>query len=449
MDLFELYENDRVLLQGESGSGKTTLLRLIEGSLSQNSILIDQKSKVALIYQDFRLIQEISVLENVLTGALSERKPYDVGFRQDQIERAQILIQEVGLHELTQQKVSFLSGGQKQRVAIARALMFEPRILLADECFNQLDIENSKLIFDLILKLQEKYKFALVISQHELKISDQKFNRKVILKAERKKEVRKQRSYVGGYIALFLILAMSTKLISFQGFSAQEMLSQILMTLVAFVPRSLTLFQSMDWAEIFKLVGETWGMSLWGTVIGAFFSVPLALLASKNLFPTWVFRSIRLFMMFIRTVPSVIWGLIFVAAVGLGAVSGILALSVYTTGYLTKLIYEGIEDLDRKNFETLKQLKASTFQSFWYALRPVSYPVVISNLIFMLEYNFRSASLLGLVGAGGIGQYLMFSIEWRKFPEAGILLVLLFFCVVVLDFISEKIRDHFKSYRGL
>jgi phosphonate transport system permease protein len=113
------------------------------------------------------------------------------------------------------------------------------------------------------------------------------------------------------------------------------------------------------------------------------------------------------------------------------------------------LIYEGIEDLEQKNFRTLKHMGASSFQAFWFALRPLARPLLISYFIFMLEYNFRSASLLGVVGAGGIGQELMYALEWRRFEYAGIIILLMICCVLFFDFLSYSVRKKMRKNREI
>ncbi|MBK7961958.1 MAG: phosphonate ABC transporter, permease protein PhnE [Bdellovibrionales bacterium] len=250
--------------------------------------------------------------------------------------------------------------------------------------------------------------------------------------------------YAGALVFLGVFSSLS---ISLQGVSTTNFFSLALKTFGSFVPSSWNNILQMNWLELAQVMLETFGMAFWGTLVGTIASIPLAVLCSNNLFPTFVFRPLRLVMTFIRTVPSVIWGLVFVAAAGLGAISGIAALALYTTGYLTKLIYEGLEDLDRMSFLALRQLGASRFQAFWYAVKPDSYSVIISNSLFMLEYNFRGASLLGLVGAGGIGQTLMYYIEWRQFEKAGVIISLMFICVLILDSLSEKLRKLLNSHK--
>lgn len=442
-----IHTADRVLLVGQSGSGKTTLLRIIEGSLQPQKSIIEKRGKAALIYQDFRLIADRSVLQNVLSGALGDLKPFQIQFSDSQITRATDLVRELGLEAFLYQKVAHLSGGQKQRVAIARALMREPEILLADECFNQLDKKTAESIFELISTLQETYGFAFVLSQHDGKIPETFFNKKIALPTKTSTPTKSGHGfwlYAGALVFLGVFSSLS---ISLQGVSTTNFFSLALKTFGSFVPSSWNNILQMNWLELAQVMLETFGMAFWGTLVGTIASIPLAVLCSNNLFPTFVFRPLRLVITFIRTVPSVIWGLVFVAAAGLGAISGIAALALYTTGYLTKLIYEGLEDLDRMSFLALRQLGASRFQAFWYAVKPDSYSVIISNSLFMLEYNFRGASLLGLVGAGGIGQTLMYYIEWRQFEKAGVIISLMFICVLILDSLSEKLRKFLNSHK--
>lgn len=128
---FFLRPSETVVLQGASGSGKSTLLRLIEGSLSDPANKIEVSNPTAMIYQDLRLIEESTVLVNVLSGGLHELNSLSVRFSESQRTQALFLLKKVGLEDYQQKLVSELSGGQRQRVAVARALMRKPNILLA------------------------------------------------------------------------------------------------------------------------------------------------------------------------------------------------------------------------------------------------------------------------------------------------------------------------------
>lgn len=440
LDGLQIFSKDRILLSGPSGAGKTTLLRWIEGSVTNSEAVVQKRSVTALIYQDFRLIEEKTVLENILVGSLYQLKSLQTQFTDEQIQWARQLIHEMHLDAYSDFPVSQLSGGQKQRVAIARALMRKPQILLADECFNQIDKDTALQIFETILALQNKYGFALVLTQHDQKIPAQQFNRTIELKQVQKNPMS-HRPVVTPWLFVIGILGLvSTVFISWSGYSADQFLVQALQAFWGFVPKNIEVWLSYDWKFLAQVLLETFAMAFWGTCIGLVLSLPLAVLSSRNLFPAAIYRPIRFLMMFVRTIPSVIWGLIFVAAMGLGAASGIAALAVYTVGYLTKLIYESLEEVDSKSFMALRQLGASRWQAFWFAIKPASYGLLVSNSLFMLEYNFRSASLLGLVGAGGLGQSLMYFIEWRQFEKAGVMILLMFVCVVLFDYFSELIR---------
>ena len=226
LDGLQIFSGDRILLSGPSGAGKTTLLRWIEGSLMDSDSSVQLRSTTALIYQDFRLIEEKTVLENVLAGAFYQLKSLKTHFTDQQIKWARQLIHEMHLDSYADFPVAQLSGGQKQRVAIARSLMRKPQILLADECFNQIDKDTALQIFETILALQNKYGFALVLTQHDQKIPIQQFNRTIELKQLQKSPIS-HRPVVAPWLLLIGVLGIfSTAFISWSGFSSDQFLIQ-------------------------------------------------------------------------------------------------------------------------------------------------------------------------------------------------------------------------------
>lgn len=447
---FVLFENETVLLQGPSGAGKSTLLRLIEGSITSKQSKIEIRNPVHLIYQDLRLSVEISVLENVLSAVLKDKNFYNLQFTKVEKEKALNLIEQVGLSDYALQKVSMLSGGQKQRVAIARALMSSPDILLGDECFNQLDLNIAHEIFHLIKTLQNEYKFCFVLTQHGNAITEDHFDRTIHLENKSSKGlVENKYHFRYEFIFCFILVLAALILFNKNGFDATDSVQQSADLFYKFLPLNAEAWLGIPWSTTLKALLSTLQMATLGTFLGFIFSVPLAIMASNMMNYSNMNLILRFFLMIIRTVPSLVWAIIFVAAVGIGPVAGVFALSIYSIGYMTKLIYEGLEDLDQKVFMTYRQMKASRFQSFWFALKPVAKPLLVSNFIFMLEYNFRAASILGVVGAGGIGQELMYAIEWRKFDYAGILIILMAICVCILDLISQYVRNKIKKNREI
>lgn len=441
IERLEVFKNDRVLLSGPSGSGKTTLLKIIEGSIQCKEAHFFKKCSVAMIYQDFRLIENRSVLDNVLCGSLIHLGGGGLFFPDSYVHKAKSFIQEVGLSHLEKQNVSHLSGGQKQRVAIARALMREPEILLLDEAFNQLDRQNSEKIFQKIIELQKRLGFGLILTQHDGKIPESVFNQHIQLEAKQIPAEKVRTKLLPYSIVLILVGILSTLSLNIEGFIVDNFFKAVSEVLKSFIPSMTLLMQGLQGGVPLNVFIETFSMALWGTVGGLFISIPLSFLSSHLFVPKWLLIPFRFGLMFLRTIPSIIWALIFVAGVGLGVLSGIIALVFYSVGYLGKLNYEAFEEMDTQTYTALKKLGATSFQAFWYAIQPSTYKILIRNFLFMLEYNFRGATLLGVVGAGGVGQMLMYYIEWRQFQKAGIVILLIFVGVIVLDLFSKKMRD--------
>jgi len=187
-------------------------------------------------------------------------------------------------------------------------------------------------------------------------------------------------------------------------------------------------------------LAETIQMALLGTTFGALLSLPLAVMAARNLSPRWLTWIGRGLLNLIRTVPSVVWGLFFVAAVGLGPFAGVLALSLYTVGYLGKFYFETFESMDNAAAEALRTAGASKPQIFQYAILPQSLPLLANYTIFILEYSIRAATILGVVGAGGVGYYFQVYLRNFDYQKAATLLVWLLVVVVAMDGLSGWVR---------
>ena len=176
--------------------------------------------------------------------------------------------------------------------------------------------------------------------------------------------------------------------------------------------------------------------------------MPLSALAAKNVGPRVICQITRFILNAVRTVPSIIWALLFVAAVGLGPLAGILALVAYSIGYLSKFFYEAFELVDPAPPQALKEIGANGLQRFRFAVWPQAVAAVLSSGLFMFEYNIRAASILGIVDAGGIGFYLKQYIDYRFFPAvtAGLLMILVL--VLAFDWLSSKIRNKLLRVRA-
>jgi phosphonate transport system permease protein len=206
-----------------------------------------------------------------------------------------------------------------------------------------------------------------------------------------------------------------------------------------------------DWtvrATALTALAETFQMALLGTTIGAIVSLPLAVMAARNLSPRWMTLVARGVLNFIRTVPSIVWGLFFVAAVGLGSFSGVLALSLYTVGYLGKFYFETFEAMDDAAAEALRSAGASKPQVFQYAILPQSLPLLANHTLFILEYSIRAATILGVVGAGGIGFYLHVYLRSFDYPKAAGMLAILLVVVIAMDWVSGRLRRRLMAGQG-
>ncbi len=190
---------------------------------------------------------------------------------------------------------------------------------------------------------------------------------------------------------------------------------------------------------------ETIQMSLWGTTLGALFSIPLAILSAHNLSPLWLRWLGNLVQNAVRSVPSIVLGLLFVAATGLGAPAGTLALSIYTIGYLAKFYQEAIESVDPHTLEALQVTGASRLQIAQYGILPQVMPLGLGYTLYMFEYNIRAASVLGVVGAGGIGFELVNYIRAFEYHKATTMMLVLLVVVSVIDAISSHLRRHLEA----
>jgi phosphonate transport system permease protein len=195
------------------------------------------------------------------------------------------------------------------------------------------------------------------------------------------------------------------------------------------------------WARLL----ETIQMSLWGTTIGAVISLPIAILSANNLVPWWVRGCANFIQNAVRSIPSIILGLIFVAATGLGAPAGTLALGIYTIGYLGKFYQTAIESVDRYALEALQVSGASWFQIAQYGVMPQVLPLVWGYTLYMFEYNIRAASVLGVVGAGGIGFELVNYIRGFEYNKATTMMLVLLIVVTCIDIASSQLRAHLEQ----
>jgi phosphonate transport system permease protein len=188
---------------------------------------------------------------------------------------------------------------------------------------------------------------------------------------------------------------------------------------------------------------ETLKIAFVSTGLGFILSLPLATLASRNLYRDSVAIPFRFLLSAMRTLPSLIWAIFFVILIGLGPISGVMAMTFYTIGYLGKLQYDTIEGLSKDPLDAAKAMGLSNIEIIMRVVIPESANNLISQLLFMFEYNVRHGSVIGIVGAGGIGYYISTYLKFLQYDKVMALLIVLFFVVVIIDLLSIKARSYF------
>ena len=190
---------------------------------------------------------------------------------------------------------------------------------------------------------------------------------------------------------------------------------------------------------------DTLAMSIAGTAIAVFFSIPLAFLAARNTSPhPIIFQVSRIILNALRSVPELIMGIIFVAAVGFGALPGVLALGLHSIGMVGKFFAEAIEHVDEAPVEAAKAAGASKMQVLYHAVLPQVMPQFADVSIYRWEYNFRASTVMGMVGAGGIGFELMGSLRIMQYQEVFAILLVILLMVTLVDTLSGYLRKAFK-----
>jgi len=190
-------------------------------------------------------------------------------------------------------------------------------------------------------------------------------------------------------------------------------------------------------------VGEmviTLQIALWGTALAVVTAVPMALMASANLVPWWIYQPTRRLMDATRAINEMVFAMLFVVAVGLGPFAGVLALWIHTTGVLAKLFSEAVEAIDPQPVEGIRSTGASALHEIVYGVIPQVMPLWISFTLYRLESNVRSASVVGMVGAGGIGVVLWEIIRGFQYAETGAVMIIIIVTVTAIDLVSARIR---------
>ena len=244
--------------------------------------------------------------------------------------------------------------------------------------------------------------------------------------------------------ALLLIIVGVVAFVAFCLIRFEATPARILNGLDRFVKIAGALFpptaRDAHW-DLFKAMLESIGIAFLGTLIAALIAVPLGFLGARNVLPISLLRfPIRRSFDFLRGIDSLVWALVYVRAVGLGPLAGVLAIATTDIGIFAKLFAEAIENVDRKQVEGVRAAGGNAVQTVRFGILPQVLPIMLSNVLYMFESNTRSATILGIIGAGGIGFALSDRIRAHRWDEVGFIIIMIIVVVALIDFLSHLLR---------
>lgn len=471
---------------GPSGSGKSTLLKCLSGAVAPAKGEVTRQGRIAVIHQDLRLVRQTTALRNVLHGCLGRHSARTTLFSFPEAERAlaEQWLQRVGLAHRAHARVSQLSGGEAQRVAVARALMQRPEIILADEPVSSLDPTTAREVMGLLSGLCREEGITLVSVLHDATLARTYADRVVRLEAGRvcgesgactpcascgsapdqvqttelrvsacgargdrtgatepaRSGRRSALMFAACVTGAVLVYAWAISGLGLSGSKLAQAGNGLARLGGQLLPSSWSQVKEIPWATFGSAMIETLRMALVGTTLGVAIALPLSVMGARNLGPKWISAPVRQLMNVVRTVPAIVWALLMVAAVGFGPIAGVAALTAYSLGYLAKFFGEGFEGAQGPSASALQELGAGGVQRFAHAIMPAALPGLMSSCLFVLEYNVRAASVLGLVDAGGIGWHLKHHLDYRDFPAVIAALAMVLAVVIALDHLSGRVR---------
>jgi len=279
----------------------------------------------------------------------------------------------------------------------------------------------------------------------------------IILNSHNKSLIRKKRFWNISLITLLLIgITLSSKIIDFNSSNLLngiprlgDYVSQILPSLetnnlfLSSKDKGSIAYWYFNLPKYLKLLFETFNMALLATIIGSTLALFLSFLAAKNTSPnSLVFFTIRRILEFFRGVPEIIFAILFVWVLGIGPLAGIIAMTFHTTGSLGKLFSEVHENSNNKPIDALKASGGNWLSEMKFGLLPQVLPNLISYVLLRFEINIRASTILGFVGAGGIGQELYLVINFNYYEEVSAIILLIILTVVSIDLFSGYLRKN-------
>jgi len=198
-----------------------------------------------------------------------------------------------------------------------------------------------------------------------------------------------------------------------------------------------------DWHYYLEEMIVTLQIAIWGTVLAVLGAIPFGLLAASNIAPWWIHQPVRRLMDAFRAINEMVFAMLFVVSVGLGPFAGVMALFVHTTGILAKLFSEAVEAIDPQPVEGIRATGAGVLAEIVYGVIPQVMPLWVSYTLYRFESNVRSATVVGMVGAGGIGVALWDVIRAFQFDRTAAVLIMIVVTVTLVDLLSARVRRVF------
>jgi phosphonate transport system permease protein len=198
-----------------------------------------------------------------------------------------------------------------------------------------------------------------------------------------------------------------------------------------------------DWRIYVREMAITVHIAIWGTLLAVVAAVPMGLLSASNITPAWVHQPVRRAMDACRAINEMVFAMLFIVAVGLGPFAGVLALALHTTGTLAKLFSEAVEAIDPRPVEGIRATGVHKLVEIVYGVIPQVMPLWLSFALYRFESNVRSASVVGMVGAGGIGVVLYEVIRGFQYAQTCAVLIILVACVTLIDMTSAWLRGRY------
>jgi phosphonate transport system permease protein len=203
-------------------------------------------------------------------------------------------------------------------------------------------------------------------------------------------------------------------------------------------------FLHPDWGQMPLYAAQMWltvQIALWGTAIAILLAIPLGLAAARNVSPVWIQQPVRRVLDVLRSVPDLVIAIAFIVAVGVGPLPGVLALAINTGGVLGKLFSEAVETVAPGPIEGVRATGATRLQEIVWGVLPQVAPLWTSYALYRFESNARSATVLGLIGAGGIGQLLFESLQAFQFGQTAGMVIVIVVAVTLIDLLSQLMRS--------